>query len=54
MLDTRGGGGGCDFPDGGSGAPEWGDSNSAPANGGAGGGGDAPAPGGDLDDVIPF
>jgi single-strand DNA-binding protein len=54
MLDTRGGGGGCDFPDGGSGAPEWGDPGSAPANDGAGGGGNAPAPGGDLDDEIPF
>ena len=55
MLDTRGGGGGGDFADGGGGAPEWGGSDSAPAgDGGASGGGGAPAPGGDLDDEIPF
>ena len=60
MLDTRGGGGGGSDYDagdpgpggGGGGAPDW---NGA---GGSGGGGSAPsggnAPGGDLDDEIPF
>lgn len=54
MLDTRSGGGadasGGDFAGGGGGAPEWGASDT----GSSGGGGGASAPGGDLDDEIPF
>lgn len=54
MLGTRSGGGadasGGDFAGGGGGAPEWGASDS----GSSGGGGGASAPGGDLDDEIPF
>lgn len=54
MLGTRSGGGadasGGDFAGGGGGAPEWGASDT----GSSGGGGGASAPGGDLDDEIPF
>jgi single-strand DNA-binding protein len=59
MLDGRSGGGsdggGGDFSGGSGGAPEWGGSDSgAVGTSSAGGGGSGPAPGGDLDDEIPF
>jgi single-strand DNA-binding protein len=57
MLDSRGegGGGGGDY--GGSSGGGWDGGSSGGASGGgapSGGGGGGPAPGGDLDDEIPF
>ena len=65
MLDTRGGGGGGDMgyepPGSSGGGGDWGGGpdQGGPGGGGAGGGGPAgggggPAPGGALDDEIPF
>ncbi len=53
MLDTRGGGDGGGYGGGGGGGGDDGPNWDGPSGGGSGGGGRG-APGGDLDDEIPF